>query len=138
MKKVPSVRMPDPKAGVIRSEHPRDVGVMGLVESHNWILRDGHVKLRDGIVPVAVPAMTLITPGASWSDEGGNVWSASLSTEPQSVWMDGVKGTNDLTPDAEYDWYFLSSTLYIYSTTDPDTTYTDPGVSGRAALAAAR
>lgn len=128
MKKIPSVRMPDPKAGVIRSEHPRAVGPSGLVEAYNWVLRDGNVQVRDGIVPVETPGKTLITPGSSWTDETGNIWSAALTTEPQGVWMDGVKGTNDLTPDAEYDWYWAVNELFIYSTTDPDTAYIDPGV----------
>jgi len=64
----------------------------------------------------------------TWSDEGSNVWSATLATGPNIVFFDGTKGTNDVTPDTDYDWYYDSNTLYIYSTYDPDTAYTDPGI----------
>lgn len=131
MKKVPSIRMPDPKAGVIRSEHPRAVGPNGFVEASNWILRDGSVQVRDGIRPVSTPPKTLIAPGTSWADETSDVWSATLTTEPTQVWMDGTLGT--LVADqgsilAEFDWWWDSNVLYVWGDSDVDTLYTDPGV----------
>jgi hypothetical protein len=123
--------MPDPKAGVIRSEHPRAVGVNGLVEAHNWVLRDGSVKIRDGISPVTAPGLTLITPGSSWGTPGGNVWRTELSGEPWIVFMNGVKGNpvdNEGSLAAEYDWVWDGGWLFVYSTNDPDTEYIDPGV----------
>jgi hypothetical protein len=131
MKKVPSVRMPDPKAGVIRSEHPKDVGVQGLVEAHNWVIRDGSVKVRDGITPKGTPSATLIAPGTSWTLDAGNIWQATLTTEPDQVFMDRTAGEEQaLKGDctAEFQWFWDSNVLYIYSTTDPDTAYTTPGV----------
>ena len=134
MKKVPSIRMPDPRAGVIRSAHPREVGMNGLVEAYNWVLRDGNVQVRDGITPVDAPSKTLIAPGASWSVSTGNVWKTALATEPQNVWMDGTKGTlvtAPAAPFAEYEWLWLAGSggeLFIYSTTDPDDAYESPGV----------
>lgn len=56
--------MPDPKAGVIRSDHPRAVGMNGLVESHNWILRDGSVQVRDGVKPVVTCDSTPSAPNS--------------------------------------------------------------------------
>jgi len=126
MKKVPSIRMPDPKAGVIRSEHPRAVGPNGLVESENWILRDGSMQMRDGIKPVTIPTRTLL--GDSWSNVAGNSWSYGLGTEPKDVYMNGAKGTYDATPGAEYEWWWSESVLYVYSATDPYDAYDDPGV----------
>ncbi|MHC4301637.1 MAG: hypothetical protein ACYS7Y_30590, partial [Planctomycetota bacterium] len=131
MKKVPSIRMPDPRAGVIRSEHPRDVGVQGLVEAHNWVLRDGSVRVRDGIAPKGTPSAILIDPGTSWTLDAGNIWQATLNTEPDQVFMDGTAGAvQALKGDciAEFQWFWDTNVLYIYSTTDPDTAYTSPGV----------
>jgi len=131
MKKIPSTRMPDPKAGVIRSEHPRAVGPNGLVEAHNWILRDGSLQMRDGIKPVATPPKTLIAPGTSWADETSDVWSATLTTEPDQVWMDGSLGTlvaNQGAILAELDWWWDSNVLYVWGDSDVDTLYAVPGV----------
>lgn len=131
MKRTPSVRMPDPRAGVIRSEHPRDVGANGLVESYNWVLRDGNVQVRDGITPVAAPGLTLITPGSSWSAQGGNIYKSILSGIVTDVYFDGVKGNrvaNVGSLAAEYDWVYAINALYVYAPGDPDTEYTDPGV----------
>jgi hypothetical protein len=131
MKKVPSIRMPDPKAGVIRSEHPRAVGPNGLVEAANWILRDGSMQVRDGIKPVTTPPKTLIAPGTSWADETNDVWSATLTTEPTQVWMDGTHGTlvaNQGAIAAEFDWWWDSNVLYVWGDSDVDTLYTAPGV----------
>ena len=130
MKKIPSIRMPDPKAGVVRSEHPRAVGLNGLVESSNWILRDGSVQVRDGIKFVSRPSRDLITPGTSWEFEGNDVWSTGLATEPDSVWFDSTVGTKVLTPSpiAEFEWRWGPSKLYIYALSDPDGLYIAPGI----------
>lgn len=123
--------MPDPKAGVIRSEHPRAVGPNGLVEAKNMILRNGSVQMRDGIKPVDTPKKTLIAPGSSWSDEGSNIWSTPLVTEPADVWIDGAEGTEkawQVGLSAEFEWLWYEDELFVYAATDPDTRYTDPGV----------
>ena len=129
MKKIPSVRMPDPKAGVIRSEHPRAVGPNGLVEAKNVILRDGSIQVRDGIIPVETPGKTLL--GDVWSDEGGGRWSATLAPIPQSVWMDGTLGNFLPWPvivTEEFQWTWDESSIWIYAVSDPNSLYTDPGV----------
>jgi hypothetical protein len=123
MKKIPSVRMPDPIAGVVRSEHPKNVGVRGLVEAYNWVLRDGHVKQRDGITQIERPSKKKLT---TWALDGGNVWWAYLANAPENVWIDGVKGTevgSKGAVDAEGKWFHdtdSSDNLYIYLTYDPD------------------
>ena len=71
-----------------------------------------------------------------------NVWYADLerSVSPTvlcpkacktHVFFDGILGTKvesktDL--DSEYEWYGEGTTLYIYSTSNPDTTYTNLGI----------
>ena len=131
MKKIPSVRMPDPKAGVIRSEHPRSVGLNGLVESSNWILRNGDVQVRDGLKFVSRPSRDLITPGTAWTDNTGDVWKASLTTEPDSVWIDTTAGTMVAGVGSiaqEFDWAWDANELFIYAASDPDGLYTSPGI----------
>jgi parallel beta-helix repeat protein len=62
---------------------------------------------------------------------GANVWKATVTTEPKVVLFDGVRGNAvaslDLV-DSTKDWYWAVNILYVYSTTDPDTAYTTPGI----------
>lgn len=63
--------------------------------------------------------------------EVANVWQATCTTEPNVVWFDGVKGTEQASAIActsVGDWYWDSNILYVYSTSDPDAAYTDPGI----------
>lgn len=76
----------------------------------------------------------------TWSDETGNVWSASFTPDftesniVERVWFDGTLGTEEPggTGDlnAENEWYYndATDTLYVYSTGDPDDDYTSPGI----------
>lgn len=72
----------------------------------------------------------------TWSDEGSNVWSASVavgSFDPELVLFDGVVGTEEASQgavNAANEWYFdtATDTLYVYSTADPDTAFTSPGI----------
>jgi len=134
MKKIPSVRMPDPKAGVIRSEHPRAVGVNGLVEAENWILRDGSIQVRDGIVLLATPASTNgAVQVSTWDVWSGSIWSANLvlTFKPTQVFMDGTIGEEMINTSwmtKEFDWYWFNDVLHIYAPSDPDTLYTGTGV----------
>lgn len=60
-----------------------------------------------------------------------NVWKATATTEPTQVFFDGVKGTlaaSAIACDSARKWFWAGNVLYIYSTTDPDTAHTSPGV----------
>jgi len=60
-----------------------------------------------------------------------NVWQATVTTEPKIVFFDGTKGAGVASAVAcvsARDWYWSGNVLYIYSTTDPDTAYTSPGI----------
>lgn len=63
----------------------------------------------------------------TWTASGtSNVWQATLTTEPANVEFDGVEGTEQTSVaacTAAYYWYWASSVLYVYSTSDPDTAY---------------
>lgn len=76
------------------------------------------------------------TAVATWEPEGGNVWKATLVTEPTSVWFietdDSITwGTEDGTPDAEYDWYWDTGELFCYAASDPDARYSSVEASTR-------
>jgi len=67
----------------------------------------------------------------TWADNGSNVWKADLVTEPTYVFFDDVQGTKRASIAActeANDWFWAASVLYVYSTTDPDTAYVDPGI----------
>jgi len=67
----------------------------------------------------------------TWSDEGSDIWSATVTTEPQQVWMDGTFGDRQedlISCVNEYDWFWGSNVLYVFAASDPDTRYTTPGV----------
>ncbi len=67
----------------------------------------------------------------TWSDEGGNVWSAALTTNPTHVFFDDVRGTQETAQgnlNAAREWYWNANVLYVYSTSDPDTAYVAPGI----------
>jgi len=60
-----------------------------------------------------------------------NVWKATLTTEPNQIYVDGTFGDKKASVAAcvnEFDWHWAANVLYLYSATDPDTAYTDPGV----------
>jgi hypothetical protein len=52
-----------------------------------------------------------------------NLWKATLTTEPQTVWFGNVKGTKVTSAenvDSAYEWFWSANVLYVYSTADPD------------------
>ncbi len=71
------------------------------------------------------------TTGSDPSLGVDNTWSASVVTEPNSVWLDTTLGTavaSQALCVADGDWYWAGGLLYVYSLTDPDTAYTSPGI----------
>ncbi len=60
-----------------------------------------------------------------------NVYQTNLTTEPKYVWFDGVLGTNVATialVNGARKWHWEGNVLYVYSTSDPATAYTSPGI----------
>ena len=60
-----------------------------------------------------------------------NVWQATLTSEPTSVFFNGTFGNKQTAigdVDSEFDWFWDSNVLYVYSTSDPDSAYTSPGI----------
>lgn len=70
---------------------------------------------------------------ATWADASppANSWSATVTTEPEQVFFNGTRGTKEVDEaslSAENEWFWDSNVLYVYSTSDPDNDYTDPGI----------
>ena len=83
------------------------------------------------------PCIDCGTRVATWSDEGGNVWSATLAAEPDVVWFNesgiitwGNAEAAQVDVNAKYDYYWNAGTIYTYSTADPDTAFTEIVVPG--------
>jgi GH18 family chitinase len=60
-----------------------------------------------------------------------NTWYATVTRQPYTVWFNGTLGTEEATVaavGAANEWYWASNLLYVYSTTNPGTAYTSPGV----------
>lgn len=61
-----------------------------------------------------------------------NVWQAACATaEPNVVWLDDSIGTEVASAvlcNEANEWFWEANVLYIYSTSDPDTAYTSPGI----------
>lgn len=68
--------------------------------------------------------------GLTWSVFSGNVWQATLATEPKAVLFNSVDagfgllqtGTGGI--DASFKWWWDSNVIYVFATSDPDGFYT--------------
>jgi len=59
-----------------------------------------------------------------------NGWKATCTTEPNSIWLDGIAGNIQTVledVDSANDWFWVANVLYVYSATDPDD-LSGPGV----------
>ena len=66
-----------------------------------------------------------------WTVYSGSVYQATVTTNPQQVFIDDTFGSRQASAVAcvsEYDWFWESNVLYLYAPGDPDTEYTTPGV----------
>lgn len=64
-----------------------------------------------------------------------NVWNAAVTTEPQIVFFNGTIGTKVASKAAcngANKWYWASNVLSVYSTSDPYTAFTSPGIESGA------
>lgn len=62
-----------------------------------------------------------------------NTWKATFTraSAPAAVWFNDTVGTLEsdiVSLSAAREWYWASNVLYVYSTSDPDTAYTSPGI----------
>jgi hypothetical protein len=67
---------------------------------------------------------------SGWELNETNIWNITLTTQPNIVIFNGTLGTlvnySDINESNEWNW--SNNILYVYSTSDPDTAYTNPGI----------
>lgn len=116
----------------------------GGAAGNSYYLDD--ISVNDGSTEYVVDGgfenWTTSTNATSWTeakagsstvtqDGPTSVWTAALTTEPTRVWFDGTLGTEVASAalcNSANKWYWASNVLYVYSTTDPDSAYTAPGI----------
>jgi hypothetical protein len=81
----------------------------------------------------ALPILSSSNLAAGWVLHSGNVWRITLGTDPNMVWFNGTRGTERTSVAAlvgANEWFFdgAASRLYVWSTTDPTSAFTAPGV----------
>jgi len=63
----------------------------------------------------------------TWTLFGNNIWSREQSDNPQRMWIDSEEVLRNVEIDSldgvRYNWAWENSTLYVYSTGNPATTY---------------
>lgn len=80
------------------------------------------------------PLISATALAGVWTNEAGNIWYIDgVLFSPQVVFFDDVLGTEEalkanLNADLEWWWDDPNDRLYIYSTNNPNTEYTDPGI----------
>ena len=84
----------------------------------------GHtIKYTGSNDPIFDGSIWVIGP---WNDNGSNVWSIALTTDPTYLYIDGNFGDEKANTGEfadEYDWYWASNVLYLRSTSDPWSLY---------------
>lgn len=66
------------------------------------------------------------------NSSSADIWSSSLTKEPNIVFFDDFRGTEEISCpsglDSENEWCWDSNSLYVYSDSDPNTAFTNPGI----------
>jgi parallel beta-helix repeat protein len=81
-----------------------------------------------GELPV-INGSNLISSG--WTQYRSTVWQAAVTTRPNQIFFNGVRGTPVASVAAingASKWYWASNILYVYSTSAPATAFTNPGI----------
>ncbi|MFA6106701.1 MAG: choice-of-anchor Q domain-containing protein, partial [Patescibacteria group bacterium] len=95
---------------------------------------DGHVIIfgafGSGDDPILLGSQNVLGIPGDWTDVGSSVWTRSLTPEPLFVMFNGTigsldwtLGTNDTTPDAQYEWSWSGNVLSVYSEENPTSYY---------------
>ena len=82
----------------------------------------------NGAAPI-INGADLLSSG--WTNTSGNVWQRALTTQPNQVFFNGVRGvlkssTGTITTPG--DWWWSANVVYVYSTSNPASAFTIPGV----------
>ena len=104
----------------------------GMLEIHSSGTQNNYIIVGaygSGDKPI-IKGSRLLT---DWTNHSGNIWKAVCSTSPSNnqVFFNGEWGTKQSqisNLNKEKDWYWSSSTLYIYSGNNPISNYVNPGI----------
>jgi PKD repeat protein len=72
---------------------------------------------------------------SGWTQYNSTVWQVNFSSNPNVVFFDGRKGNkkNSISNlNSENDWYWNSNILFVYSSSNPNTYYKNPGIEAGA------
>lgn len=75
---------------------------------------------------------TLYRVISGWTNYSGNVWQASWTDATTQVRFNTTNGSEVGSigeVNSANEWFYSSGTMYAYSTSDPDTAYTSPGIN---------
>jgi len=69
----------------------------------------------------------------TWTQYPGlqNIWYTSWTSDPRQIWVNGIRGVEKATLgelSADGQWMWELSNLYVYSPSDPNQYYTNPGI----------
>jgi hypothetical protein len=81
-----------------------------------------------GALPVFNGANLL---ASGWTLDTGNIWEVAITTQPNQLFFNGTRGTLETSIGsitAPNEWYWASNVLYVYSTSNPATAFTGPGI----------
>lgn len=90
---------------------------------------DGGDLFEGQIEQVKVSNVARTTFPSSTGQE--NTWNATVTTQPKTVVFNTTHGTlvaSKAAVNSANEWYWTGNVLSIYSTSDPDTAYTAPGI----------
>jgi hypothetical protein len=93
--------------------------------TYNWTSIDSGFNPNDAIGYIYTISSTVMQ----------NVWQSTVATQPYVVWFNGTLGTLETAVanlTAANKWYWSGNVLYVYSTSDPTTAYTSPGIEASA------
>ncbi|KKL72122.1 hypothetical protein LCGC14_2088070, partial [marine sediment metagenome] len=82
--------------------------------------------------PISGGQLNIDVENMDIGEETANVWQAALTTDPGSVVvLDGTFGTKETAIanlNTANEWFWAANILYVFSTSDPDTAFTSPGI----------
>lgn len=85
-----------------------------------------------GALPV-INGSNLLSSG--WAQHSSTVWQAAVTTRPNQIFFNGVRGTRVASVaaiNAASKWYWAANVLYAYSTSNPAMAFTSPGIEATA------
>ena len=89
--------------------------------SSNYIT---YTKYGSGNLPIIKASDNVIGVAGDWTEVRSNIWSKAMTTECKMIYFDSDSmGIEEATPDAQYEWDWVSNEVFVYATENPVTYY---------------